>query len=97
MTTPANIFSCLGHEPRIEIVRRLASQGNLSVTELLKEFEGSQPALSRNLREMREAGIVRSEVAGQRRIYSLCEGVEDLVALATALSEKSLPQQGQSK
>lgn len=78
-------------------MRRLAKEGRLSVSELLEGFDGSQPALSRNLSEMKGAGIVKSEVAGQRRIYSLCDGVEDLVGLATALSEKSLPQQGQSK
>ncbi|OZM70573.1 ArsR family transcriptional regulator [Amycolatopsis antarctica] len=43
------------------------------------EFGVSQPAASRHLRVLREAGLVRSRVDGSRRIYSLDrEGLEEI-------------------
>jgi DNA-binding transcriptional ArsR family regulator len=39
--------------------------------ELVAAFPVSQPAISRHLRILREAGLVTSRVAGQHRIYRL--------------------------
>jgi len=39
--------------------------------ELAERFPVSRPAISRHLRVLREAGLVRSRVEGRRRLYSL--------------------------
>jgi DNA-binding transcriptional ArsR family regulator len=45
-----------------------------TVGELCEEFEISQPAVSRHLRVLREAGLVASEADGQHRVYTLQPG-----------------------
>jgi DNA-binding transcriptional ArsR family regulator len=43
------------------------------------EFQVSQPAASRHLRVLRDAGLVRSRVDGARRIYSLeHDGIDEI-------------------
>lgn len=52
------------------------------------EFGVSQPAASRHLRVLREAGLVRSRVEGSRRIYSLDrDGVEAIGEWADRLQQ----------
>lgn len=48
--------------------------GEVSAGELSDEFAVSRPAVSRHLRVLREAGLVRSRVDGQRRLYALDAG-----------------------
>lgn len=51
------------------------------------EFGISQPAASRHLRVLKEAGVVESAVDAQRRLYSLKpEAVEDVTAWAQRIS-----------
>ncbi|GAA4152778.1 ArsR/SmtB family transcription factor [Leifsonia shinshuensis] len=50
------------------------------------EFGITQPAASRHLRVLREAGVVASRVDGQRRVYALePTGLEDAAAWFDAL------------
>jgi DNA-binding transcriptional ArsR family regulator len=55
---------------RRAIVERLAD-GEVGAGEIAAMFPISRPAISRHLRVLREAGLVRSRVAGQQRIYAL--------------------------
>ncbi|PVZ10991.1 ArsR/SmtB family transcription factor [Actinomycetospora cinnamomea] len=55
---------------RRAIVERLAD-GEVGAGEIAAAFPISRPAISRHLRVLREAGLVRSRVAGQQRIYAL--------------------------
>lgn len=63
---------------------RLAREGEKNVTELLEPFSISQPAVSKHLRILREAGLVRSRKEGRRRLYEVEAGglrqVHDWVA-----------------
>ena len=68
-----NIFDTLSDPTRRHIVELLA-EGECSVGELCGEFEISQPAISRHLRVLREAGMVASRTDAQRRMYSLKPG-----------------------
>ena len=43
----------------------------MSANEVVDRFKLSQPAISRHLRVLREAGLVRVEPVGRRRIYHL--------------------------
>ena len=54
----------------MQIVEALAADDR-SVTELVDLFTISQPAVSRHLRLLREAGIVAVEPNGKQRIYRL--------------------------
>ena len=68
-----NIFETLADPTRRHIVELLAD-GECSVGELCGEFEISQPAISRHLRVLRDAGLVASRTDAQRRMYSLEPG-----------------------
>jgi DNA-binding transcriptional ArsR family regulator len=58
-------------EPARRALLDLLVRGPLPVGELAERSGLSQPNTSRHLRIMREAGLVESQVAGQRRLYAL--------------------------
>lgn len=58
-------------EPRRRSILDLLRDGERSVGELVEELELSQPAVSKHLRVLREAGLVTVRVAAQRRCYRL--------------------------
>ncbi len=60
----------LADPTRREIIGLLAERER-SAGELVAVFPVSQPAISRHLRVLREAGLVRVRGEGQRRIYRL--------------------------
>ena len=64
------IFEVLADPTRRRILELLAD-GDRSAGQLQKEFSLSQPAVSKHLRVLREAGVVASRPAGQRRVYRL--------------------------
>lgn len=59
-------FAALADPTRRAIVARLA-RGEASVTELARPFRMSQPAISKHLRVLEKAGLVRSGRDAQRR------------------------------
>ena len=61
-------------EPRRRRIMDLLLDGERTVGELVDELGLSQPAVSKHLRVMREAGIVEPRVDGQRRWYRLVPG-----------------------
>jgi DNA-binding transcriptional ArsR family regulator len=63
-------FAALADDTRQQIVEALAADDR-SVSELVELFPISQPAISRHLRLLREAGIVTASPAGKQRIYRL--------------------------
>ena len=69
-------FDALGDPNRRAIVELLGAGGR-SVQELADALPISRPAVSRHLRLLKEAGLVREEPVGTRRIYRLHdEGIE---------------------
>ena len=69
MTTTA-LFEILA-EPRRRQVLDLLRQRERTVGELVEALDMSQPAVSKHLRVLRDAGLVEARVDAQRRIYSL--------------------------
>ena len=61
-------FAALADPTRREIVEALAAREQ-PVGDLVARFSVSQPAISRHLRVLREAGLVRVRADGQRRLY----------------------------
>lgn len=64
-------LAVLADDTRRQIVRLLADDGELAAGDIAGRFAISQPAVSRHLRVLREAGLVTVEVRAQRRIYRL--------------------------
>lgn len=65
-----NTFEVLADDTRRAIVERLA-QGNLHAGAIADSFTISQPAVSRHLRILRDAGLVRVHKQAQQRVYQL--------------------------
>ncbi|OGU02494.1 MAG: transcriptional regulator, partial [Gemmatimonadetes bacterium RBG_16_66_8] len=63
-------FSVLA-EPNRRRILDLLRGSERPVGELVAALEVSQPAVSKHLRVLREAGLVEMRVAGQRRMYRL--------------------------
>jgi DNA-binding transcriptional ArsR family regulator len=64
------VFEVLA-EPNRRRILDLLGPSERSVGELVDELELSQPAVSKHLRILREAGLVDFRVDAQRRLYSL--------------------------
>lgn len=65
-----NRFAALSDPTRLEIVE-LLGRGERSAGAIGERFPISAPAVSQHLKTLREAGLVRVRIDGQRRIYSL--------------------------
>ncbi|MGP3971373.1 ArsR/SmtB family transcription factor [Streptomyces sp. 6N223] len=58
-------------DPRRRAVLELLRQGDRTVGELAERLGAAQPAMSKHLKVLREAGLVRSRVDAQRRVYAI--------------------------
>jgi DNA-binding transcriptional ArsR family regulator len=58
-------------EPNRRAILSLLLSSERSVGEIESELELSQPAVSKHLRLLREAGFVESRIEAQRRLYRL--------------------------
>ena len=67
------VTRALNHPIRIQIqiLYYLKEKQKSSVNNLVKQFDVSQPAISRHLRILEEAKLVKSEQVKQERYYSL--------------------------
>ena len=65
-----NLFQVVADPTRRGILDLLRDRER-SVGEIVERFTLSQPAVSRHLRDLREAGLVTVRRDGQRRVYVL--------------------------
>jgi DNA-binding transcriptional ArsR family regulator len=81
-------------EPNRRQILDLLRQGERPVGELVQGLRVSQPAVSKHLRVLREAGLVESRVEAQRRLYrlrpALLREVDEWLAPYRALWSRSL-------
>jgi DNA-binding transcriptional ArsR family regulator len=68
MTTA--LFEILAEPNRRRVLDLLREQEH-TVNELVDALDMNQPAVSKHLRVLREAGLVEARVDAQRRVYSL--------------------------
>lgn len=68
-----DIYAALADPTRREILARLQRRER-SVNELAESLDITQPATSKHLKVLREAGFLTSRVAAQQRIYQLQPG-----------------------
>jgi DNA-binding transcriptional ArsR family regulator len=81
-----DVFSAVADPARREVMSALA-HGDLSAGEVAALFPISRPAVSRHLRVLREAGLVRDELVGRRRVYRLdLDGLTPVTAWLSTLT-----------
>ena len=67
---PLPALQALGEARRVEILE-LLRDGERPVGELVRQLGVSQPAVSKHLRVLRDAGLVEMRVDAQRRLYRI--------------------------
>ncbi|HWF71906.1 MAG TPA: metalloregulator ArsR/SmtB family transcription factor [Solirubrobacteraceae bacterium] len=68
-----SVFEVLA-EPHRRRILELLGPSECSVSDLVERLELSQPAVSKHLRILREAGLVEVRIDAQRRLYSVRAG-----------------------
>lgn len=58
-------------EPSRQAILDLLRDGERPVGELVDQLDLSQPAVSKHLRVLKEAGVVEARPVGQRRLYRI--------------------------
>ena len=71
LTGSAPVFAALGDGTRLQVVARLCSEGPLSIVRLAENASVSRQAVSKHLRVLEEAGLVRSSKEGRENVYTL--------------------------
>jgi DNA-binding transcriptional ArsR family regulator len=85
----APLFAALGDETRLRLILRLSSGGPGSVTQLSAKSTVSRQAISKHLRVLADAGLVRSTRRGRERIWDLePERLADAHAYLDRISEQ---------
>lgn len=67
----APVFAALGDATRLRIVARLCHEGPASISRLSEEAAVTRQAITKHLRALEDAGLVRSGRAGRECIYEL--------------------------
>lgn len=81
-------FAALGEATRFALVERLLNEGELSAGALREGMAISPPAVSRHLKVLRSAGIIKQRIDRQRRLYSVRpESVQAISAWAISHRE----------
>ncbi len=76
---PARIFAALGDTTRLKLVQTLSDGQARSIIRLSGDFRLSRQALSKHLRVLEGAGLVRSQRVGRESRFSLVpESVADV-------------------
>ena len=71
MAHSATIFAALGDETRLRLVSRLCDQGPMSIANLTRGTPITRQAVTKHLRVMEEAGLVRSTRQGRESYWEL--------------------------
>lgn len=67
----APVFAALGDSTRLSLVRRLAVEGDLSITRLTEGSGMTRQAVTRHLHSLERVGLVRDSKEGREHLYSL--------------------------
>ena len=67
----APLFAALGDETRLRLIVRLSSGGPGSITHLQEKSDVSRQAITKHLRVLADAGLVRSTRRGREQIWDL--------------------------
>jgi DNA-binding transcriptional ArsR family regulator len=67
----APLFAALGDETRLRLLIRLSAGGPGSITQLSAKSDVSRQAITKHLRVLADAGLVRSTRRGRERVWDL--------------------------
>jgi DNA-binding transcriptional ArsR family regulator len=67
----AAVFAALGDETRLRLVTRLCNDGPSSITRLTQGARITRQAITKHLRVMQDAGLVRSTRRGRESCWEL--------------------------
>jgi DNA-binding transcriptional ArsR family regulator len=67
----APVFAALGDQTRLRLVARLCDDGPLSITRLTAGSKVTRQAITKHLRVMEGAGLVRSRRHGRESVWQL--------------------------
>jgi DNA-binding transcriptional ArsR family regulator len=67
----AVIFAALGDETRLRLVARLCDRGPMSIMQLAAGFAITRQAITKHLRVMEQAGLVRRLQRGRESMWQL--------------------------
>ena len=71
MKSAAPVFAALGDETRLEIIRKLCTQGPQSIARLSEGQDVTRQAITKHLEALADAGLVRGTRAGRERIWAI--------------------------
>lgn len=71
LSSSASIFAALGDETRLRLVARLCDDGPMSIAKLSAGVDITRQGVTKHLRVMEKAGLVRSIQQGRESIWSL--------------------------
>jgi len=72
-------FLALAEPNRRRIIELIAANGEMSSTDISKEFDISAPAISQHLKVLKETGLLCMEKRAQQRIYKInAQGVDEV-------------------
>jgi DNA-binding transcriptional ArsR family regulator len=71
LSRSAPVFAALGDETRLRLVSRLCDGGPMSITRLTEGSEVTRQAVTKHLRVMEEAGLVRASRQGRESVWEL--------------------------
>ena len=67
----ASVFAALGDETRLRVVTRLCRGGPQSIVSLTEGSRVTRQAVTKHLRALSKAGLVRSERVGRETVWEL--------------------------
>ncbi|HEU5185065.1 MAG TPA: helix-turn-helix domain-containing protein [Gemmatimonadaceae bacterium] len=67
----APVFAALGDATRLRLLRRLSSEGPLSISRLSEGTGVTRQAITRHLDTLEAAGLVRDARRGRERVFAL--------------------------
>jgi DNA-binding transcriptional ArsR family regulator len=67
----ANVFAALGHPTRLKLVAALCAGGALSIAQLTATADMSRQGVTKHLRVLADAGVVRGVKLGRERLWQL--------------------------
>ncbi|MGQ0702277.1 MAG: ArsR/SmtB family transcription factor [Gemmatimonadales bacterium] len=67
----APVFAALGNATRLSLMRRLSTEGQLSITRLSEGSGMTRQAITRHLHALGKVGLVRDTKEGRERVFSL--------------------------
>ena len=82
----ATLFRVLSEPMRLRIIRVIEDHGPLSVSEIAARVQTAQPTVSKHLRVLEEAGLVRKRAVGTSVACSIAD--ESLVRLCEAVCDR---------